>query len=287
VVTPGATLTTLAVFPQAAPELIAVDSTSVYLAGIASGTVVKVPTAGGTPVTLACGQDQPSGIAVEAGQVYWTNQGQGGEVVSAPVGGGTPTTLASGQGAPFAIAVDATNVYWANLTGNQAIMKVPLVGGAPSVLADAGGSLAIAARGGRVYWVSRDAVMAVSATGGAPVTLASGQAGAEYIAVDDTNVYWTSGQSGGVIMKAPISGGTATTLATSTGDARLAVDATNLYFTSIGASAGNDVVRQPLAGGAPTTLVTGQSAPEGIAVDATSVYWVDTDVGAVMKLAPK
>lgn len=166
-------------------------------------------------------------------------------------------------------------------------MNVPVGGGTPSVLAPGGGSLAIATRGGIVYWVSGDAVMAVPAAGGTPKTLASGQGGPDFIAVDDANVYWTNLQGSGTIMRLPLAGGTPTTFATSTGDARLAVDATNLYFTSIGATSANAVVRQPLDGGAPTILVTGQSAPEGIAVDATSVYWVNTDVGQVMKLTPK
>jgi hypothetical protein len=285
VVTPGATLTTLASFPQAAPEVIAVDSTSVYLAAISAGSILKVPIGGGTPVTLACGQDQPSGIAVDSERVYWTNQGPGGEVMSVPVGGGTPRTLASGQGAPFAIALDGTNVYWANLAGNQALMKVPVGGGTPTMLADAGASLAIAVHGGMVYWVSRDAIMAISATGGTPMTLAAGQAGPAYIAVNATNVYWTNIQGNGTIMTVPLSGGTPTTLVTSSGDARLALDATNVFFT--GGSMLNAVLSEPLAGGTPTTLATGQSAPEGIAIDATSVYWVDTDVGALMKLTPK
>jgi hypothetical protein len=54
------------------------------------------------------------------------------------------------------------------------------------------------------------------------------------------------------------------------------------------------VARAPLAGGATTTLATNQPYPGGIAVDGTSVYWVNggtntslsTD-GTVMKLTPK
>ncbi len=44
----------------------------------------------------------------------------------------------------------------------------------------------------------------------------------------------------------------------------------------------------PLAGGeSPKVLASGQSSPEGIVVDATRAYWVDTGLGAVMELSPK
>jgi hypothetical protein len=38
------------------------------------------------------------------------------------------------------------------------------------------------------------------------------------------------------------------------------------------------------AGGTPTTLATAQSGPQGIAVDATSVYWTNYTGGTVMKV---
>jgi hypothetical protein len=83
-------------------------------------------------------------------------------------------------------------------------------------------------------------------------------------------------------------GGTTTTLASSTGLARVAIDATSVYFTSPGSATNAGIVASvPLGGGAVTTLVTGQSTPEAIVADATSLYWVDTYLGAVMKLSPK
>ena len=45
-------------------------------------------------------------------------------------------------------------------------------------------------------------------------------------------------------------------------------------------------LRAPLAGGPVTTLATGQVNPDAIAVDATSVYWLDNG-STVMKFTPK
>ncbi len=58
---------------------IAVDATSVYWAapsavsgGAGKGAVMKVPSGGGNPTTLASGQDPWGRIAVDATSVYWT-----------------------------------------------------------------------------------------------------------------------------------------------------------------------------------------------------------------------
>src|SRR5579883_996385 len=48
-------------------------------------------------------------------------------------------------------------------------------------------------------------------------------------------------------------------------------------------AAGNVVMSAPLAGGAPTTLATG-SHPQAIALDAVNVYWTDPGDGTVMSV---
>jgi hypothetical protein len=284
------TLTTLAELTQSAPECLATDGTNVYFTATDDGTVLEVSVDGGSVVTLASNQSEPFGIAVVESNVYWTNEGgnDDGTVVKAPVGGGTLVTLASGQGAPAAIAVDGANVYWTNLTGNPAVMKVPVAGGKPTVLANATVPFAIAVNGSRVYWTDGDNILSAPSSGGSATTLASGQPFPAYLAVDATNVYWTTGRGAGALLKMPKAGGTPITLVAETGMARLAVDATNVYFTTPGSTSnGGAVVSVPLGGGKTTTLATGQSTPEGIAVDTTSVYWVDTYLGAVMKVDPK
>jgi hypothetical protein len=296
---PGATLTTLARVPLGAPQAIAVDGVNVYFATV-QGDVMKVPVAGGSLVTLASQQATPAGIAVDGTNVYWTNAGAGtGSVMKVPAAGGAPTTLATIKSSPYGIAVDpldvggsppgsASWVYWVDIESAPAVMKVPVAGGSPVTLASASSPSAIAVRAGTVYYTDGDNLMSVPAAGGTPVTLATGQPLPASLGVDATSLYWSNVRGVGTIMKMPLGGSAPTMLASSTGAARIAVDATGIDFTSAGPGPNDGAVLSlPLSGGAPTTLVTGQSAPEAIALDATSAYWVDTTVGAVMKLTPK
>lgn len=246
----GSPRTRLATTPNSAPgSALAVDATSVYWL---DATIWKVATGGGAPVELVgpdctaidCGPREP--IAVDATSLYYVAHGN---VMRVPIGGGTPIPLATGQ-SPGAITSDGANVYWTDATSGT--------------------------------------VMRVSATGGTPVTIASNQIRlVSAVAVDTTFVYWMNGgdpntscsdNSTGTVMRAPLQGGTPTTLASGQScQVALAVDATSVYWTN---SVGS-VMKAMLAGGPPVLLSSGPSLPVGLAVDSTNVYWGSN--GAILK----
>jgi hypothetical protein len=277
------------------------------------GTVMKVPTSGGTASTLASEQDVPWALFSDGTRVYWVNDNAAGTVMSVPVLGGGAETLASGQDNPDSIAADATSVYWTNAgtlatagiaPGTGAVMKAPLGGGAATTLAsDQNLPHGIVVQDAIVYWAnegldtsSNGTAMSVPAQGGTPTTLASGQNVAS-LAADATSVYWTNAGSvayGGTVVKCPLAGcpvgsngeSVVTTLASNQSlPYGIAVGGGGVYWVT----GAGDVVTCPTAGGTTaTTLASGQSDPVGIALDAVSVYWTNfTNPGTLAKVPLK
>jgi len=96
--------------------------------------------------------------------------------------------------------------------------------------------------------------------------------GAFGMSVDSASVYFTSGSaSAGTIsiVKAPLSGGAASTLATGQSAQSLAVDAANVYWAN---AMNGAIMKVPLGGGAPVTLASTQGAAEAISIDGTNAY---------------
>ena len=194
------------------------------------------------------------------GILYWTNYdgaasaganatGTGGAIMSTPTAGGPITTLVPNQDFPWAIAVDANNIYWTNYDNGTAV--------------SGGGS------------TTSGTVVQASLSGGNVTTLASGLEDPYGIAVDATNVYFTT-YGGGRVKKVPIGGGAVVTLAQGlNGPCYIAVSGGNAYWTNFGDGTVDMISTSGTAPGTPTVLATdaAQASANGIAVNSTTVFY--------------
>lgn len=198
----GGTEVTLAAATQA--NALAVDGQNLYWTD--TNLVIQLTLSGGSAVTLSSTQgSSPWGVAVDAQSVYWTDSAAGA-VMKVAIGGGTPTTLATGQSGPTVMTVDATSVYWLDRVG---LKKAPVGGGATVTLSTVAslppyGSAGIAVDATQVYWTSyaTPAVLRVGLGGGTPVTLSSGGEPMG-LAIDANSVFWTDWLSAGVYRRTP------------------------------------------------------------------------------------
>ncbi len=282
--------------------------TTLYWAEYSGGgvSILSVPAAGGSTVTLASSTDYPTGLAADTSHVFWASSSafpDGGLIASVPASGGSQATIASGLPNPQAIATDGTNVYFtdsspcASATCTGYVLSVPVGGGTVSTLASHPGVGAwIFSAHGQLYWTTQDGrVLTVPTSGGTPTELAYEVTGGLAVVADQAAAYWTN--SGGDVMRLPLDGGKATVLALGQSPLpqALAVDETSVYwinqstsYNSPGATAG--VLKVPIGGGPVTAIPNPDGgAFQGLAIDDTSLYLllqVDQST-SVLKVTPK
>ncbi len=118
----------------------------------------------------------------------------------------------------------------------------------------------------------------------------------DYIAVDETSVYWTNLVPGGpgvagtaAIVKTPLDGGAINTVATfsENGNGRIFVDSTYLYWVDDNAVPSASIMRVGKDGGTPTTVASALTVT-GLTIDSANVYWSESNAtGAAVVKADK
>jgi hypothetical protein len=144
-------------------------------------------------------------------------------------------------------------------------------------LASGAAAFLLAVDASRVYYTG-NGIVTVPIAGGTPVTLAADSQGAHGMAIDGTSVYWTDEATSSVEKIAKAGPASVPTVLASVLGTGIAVDGTNVYFAT------GSVVAQVPVGGGPMLIIANGQSPEGVAVDATSVYWTDSLAGTVMKV---
>lgn len=130
----------------------------------------------------------------------------------------------------------------------------------------------IAVDASNVYWTTQDGnVLKVSINGGNPTTLASGQMNPFGITFDSTRVYWANNVAQGQIQAVSIAGGgNPTTLASAQGSPQSVAISNGVLYWT--AVSANKIEKLPL-GGSLADLAIMEATPIALAADADAVYW--------------
>jgi hypothetical protein len=136
--------------------------------GWSDGTTTSIQwlSFGGTPTTFSAGAS-PVGMAADAQNLFWSNNGPALGLVSEPLGGGTTTSLPGGGAT--GISVDDQYVYGNYVTASTAyVFRTSKTGGTTQHMVDypeaqwSGCRTCFANDATDVYWVQQDGVYRVA-----------------------------------------------------------------------------------------------------------------------------
>jgi hypothetical protein len=264
---------------QDKPWGIALTDTQVYWTNQgttgASGTVRTRPKVGGTASTIASSQADPRGIGASAERVVWANHGIGatvGNISRIDYAGGSTTAVVwtSNQSSAYDLLINPSSAYWSRDAANGSVetRKHGLATGLTVVVDQASpGGIAIDTDA-FVYWTYSNGIRRGKSS--IPYeTIVTTTDTPAFVAVDATNVYWTS--TGATYRAAKQAGATAQVLSTSgSGGRGIVVEGGHVYWC--GADA---IWKVPVTGGTAVQLATNLQNPWDIAVDDQFVYWTE------------
>jgi hypothetical protein len=247
------------------------------------------------PIQIIGALSRPAFLAVTATDVFVT--GTVNYTISrSSVLGGPVETVASGGSVAFGpqgIAVTGGHVLWAaNRDGK--IWRAGLhANDATSVLlaAGQGAPIGVATDGVYVYWASHDggtiARTRIRQHTDDPVeVLASGQNQPWGVAVRGGSVFWTNWGGGGSVMRLDLPalcGSPLPSPSTLVAAAGGTPAALAVDATSVYWVDGSAVKKVPIGGGAPVILASGQNDPKGVVVDAAHIYWSSYGAGTITR----
>jgi hypothetical protein len=191
------------------------DSSSIYLAGPGSGSILKLTPPDTSPTALSFDSTlEVRALAVDDTYVYASvgdlsvQPGQG-LIVRTPKGGGRTDRLTPLAGNPDGLAVDSGGLFWIQepppgTFGNTQILHSDLLGqNTATLLDDSAASASDIALGPVDLYFIADSLERISKNGGAPETLTMSLAGAGYLQVSGSDVVWVDNANRALSSTAP------------------------------------------------------------------------------------
>jgi hypothetical protein len=261
------------------------------------GVLRSVPAAGGAVTELWTGNGAVDDIAPATGALLFLAYdffSRTGHLNRIPVGGSAIELSSwSSHGSSHSVTSNADVAYWTHSAGAGSFVKSTTVDGTTVTLADSetiGGSADnIVFKDGFVYFLSSQAqrtVYGMPADGSAAPMSFFAASQIDALAASPTKPLLIAG-AGTSVVAVDVRKQRSHTLFNGTSTVTtVAADDGAAYFGSTDPATGaGAIARIAHRGGSPTVLASGTFTPRSMAVDATSVYWLDTVAKTVSKVA--
>ena len=259
----GGAVTTVSSSP-ANPTQLALDGTYVYWISLGptqtpASTIQRVAKTGGVVEPIVMQANQPTGLVVQEGALWWANNPTcgTGTIMRDPF----PTVdmesfpYANNDCIPRSFASSGSRVYWTTQSPGVTLRSIATSGGSTTDEAtDRPGEVGedIVAVGNVIYWTS---VSTDGSSGGVfsmrtdvpdqPEWLDTTQANPGDVAADANHVFWIADNPHGVwYLPIPVAGAPSRLLAADPGAQRVVSDGSSVYWTSVQGDAGSILALQ-------------------------------------------